>query len=158
MGTADTRKSRRTFWKAVLLLEKPYHFSAGTAISWLSTAVSWLGQANTLMYQSISGAYIMNRRGGAARAGTFRKVSFTFTNISANALYKGISANPHPEFAFTYLSPIFHLSFTTSGWRLGEGSVKAMWNVRSPPCPLETPVNPYLQGLLASEVKVKDSF
>ena len=38
----------------------------------------------------------------------FRKVPFTFTNISANALYKGISANPHPEFAFTYLSPIFH--------------------------------------------------
>ena len=50
----------------------------------------------------------MNGRGGAARAGTFRKVSFTFTDISANALYKGISANPHPEFAFTYLSPIFH--------------------------------------------------
>ena len=42
------------------------------------------------------------------RAGTFRKVSFTFTNISANALYQGISVNPHPEFAFTYLSPIFH--------------------------------------------------
>jgi hypothetical protein len=50
----------------------------------------------------------MFARGCTVRAGTFRKVSFTFTNISANALYKGISANPHPEFAFTYLSPIFH--------------------------------------------------
>jgi hypothetical protein len=50
----------------------------------------------------------MYARGCTVRAGTFRKVSFTFTNISANALYKGIPANPHPEFAFTYLSPIFH--------------------------------------------------
>ena len=44
------------------------------------------------------------------------------------------------------LSHIFHLSFTTSGWRLGEGSVKAMWNVRNPPYPLETPANRIFTG------------
>ena len=47
-------------------------------------------------------------RGGASRARTFQKLSFTFTAISANALYKGISASLCPFFAFTDLSPIFH--------------------------------------------------
>ena len=50
----------------------------------------------------------MFAREGASRASTFQKVSFTFTAIGANALYKGISAHPRPKFAFTYLSPIFH--------------------------------------------------
>jgi len=61
-------------------------------------------------------------RMGAPRARGFQKIRFTFTNISANALYKGISAYPHPEFAFTPLSHRFHIERT----RFGEGSVKAM--------------------------------
>ena len=44
----------------------------------------------------------MFAREGASRANTFQKVSFTFTAIGANALYKGISAHPRPKFAFTY--------------------------------------------------------
>ena len=54
-------------------------------------------------------------RMGASRARGFQKIPFTFTNISANALYKGISANSHPEFAFTSLSHRFHTAFTSSG-------------------------------------------
>jgi len=65
-------------------------------------------------------------RVGASRARGFQKIRFTFTNISANALYKGISAYPQPEFAFTSLSHRFHIAFTSSGWGVGEGSVKAM--------------------------------
>ena len=56
------------------------------------------------------------------RAKTFQKVRFTFTQIGADALYKGISAYPHAEFAFTSLSHCFHIEWG----RLGEGSVKAM--------------------------------
>jgi hypothetical protein len=48
-------------------------------------------------------------RVGASRARGFQKKRFTFTNISANALYKGISAYPHSEFAFTSLSHRFHI-------------------------------------------------
>ncbi len=50
----------------------------------------------------------MFAREGASRASTFQKVSFTFTAIGVNTLYKGILANPRPIFAFTYPSPIFH--------------------------------------------------
>ena len=36
-------------------------------------------------------------------------VSYSVPNKGqARVSSKGISANPHPEFAFTYLSPIFH--------------------------------------------------
>ena len=59
---------------------------------------------------------------GASRARGFQKIRFTFTNISANALYKGISAYPQLEFAFTSLSHRFHIEWG----RLAEGSVKAM--------------------------------
>jgi hypothetical protein len=69
-------------------------------------------------------------RMGASRARGFQKIRFTFTNISANALYKGISAYPQPEFAFTSLSHRFHIAFTPlshrAGGGVGEGSVKAM--------------------------------
>ena len=97
-----------------------------TANSSLATAVLSVGQANTRREQSVFGVYIMYVRMGASRARGFQKIRFTFTNISANALYKGISAYPQPEFAFTLLSHRFHTAFTSSGWGVGEGSVKAM--------------------------------
>ena len=90
-GTAEGRKSRRTFWKVVPLLEKPYHFSAGAAILWLRTAISQLATANSQIFQSFSGALIMFGRGGASRTSTFQKLSFTFTDIGASTLHKGIS-------------------------------------------------------------------
>ena len=49
---------------------------------------------------------------GAARAGTFRKVSFTFTNISANALYKGFPPTITPVSTFIYPSPNLHPRMT----------------------------------------------
>ena len=59
---------------------------------------------------------------GVSRARGFQKIPFTFHRHGADALYKGISAYPHPELAFTSLSHRFHIE----RWRLGEGSVKAM--------------------------------
>ncbi len=60
-------------------------------------------------------------RGGASRAGTFQKITFTFTSGAGNAVYKGFPPTITPVSTFIYQTA-------------------------------------YLQGLLASEVKVKDSF
>ena len=59
---------------------------------------------------------------GVSRARGFQKIPFTFHRHGADALYKGISAYPQLEFAFTLLSHRFHIEWG----RLAEGSVKAM--------------------------------
>jgi hypothetical protein len=38
----------------------------------------------------------------------FQKISFTFTSMAENAVYKGFPANYTPEFTFTDPSPILH--------------------------------------------------
>jgi hypothetical protein len=41
-----------------------------------------------------------------------QKISFTFTDMAGNAVYKGFPPFCAPEFTFSYLSPNLHQTFT----------------------------------------------
>ena len=50
--------------------------------------------------------------GGASLASAFQKITFTFTNISANAVYKGFPPTITPVSTFIYPSPNLHPRMT----------------------------------------------